>query len=586
MSGAVVFVRRGSLLFFSMLPVRKVQTSNFIRTAMPCGTRFRADFFVDDLQKNFNTETKSRKGRENRIMWIWIILAAIVAAAIGAFAGYQYRKNEAEKKIGRNEEFAKKLLDDAVRKADEYKKEKVLEAKEEILKAKAENDRVKAENDKEMRERRSELQRTERRLIQREETLDKKADNMEAREESLNRKASDIQKLQEETEALRAKQITELERIAGLTQDEAKQIIIDRVQKDAFHDAAAMVRDIEAKAKEEGEKKARNIIALAIQRCAADHVAESTVSVIALPNDDMKGRITGREGRNIRALETATGVDLIIDDTPEAVIVSAFDPVRREIARIAVEKLIMDGRIHPARIEEMVEKARKEVDNQIREAGDNAVFETQQHGIHHELVKLLGRLRYRTSYGQNVLKHAIEVSHLAGLMAAELGADVQLAKRAGLLHDIGKAVDHEAEGTHVTLGSELARKYHESPDVVHAILAHHNDVEPQTVEAVIVQAADAISAARPGARRESLENYIKRLEKLEEIANSFDGVEKCFAIQSGREGRIMVKPDDVTDEGTKILAKEIAKRIEKEMEYPGQIRVNVIRETRSTEYAK
>ena len=553
---------------------------------MPCGTRFRADFFVDDLQKNFNTETKSRKGRENRIMWIWIILAAIVAAAIGAFAGYQYRKNEAEKKIGRNEEFAKKLLDDAVRKADEYKKEKVLEAKEEILKAKAENDRVKAENDKEMRERRSELQRTERRLIQREETLDKKADNMEAREESLNRKASDIQKLQEETEALRAKQITELERIAGLTQDEAKQIIIDRVQKDAFHDAAAMVRDIEAKAKEEGEKKARNIIALAIQRCAADHVAESTVSVIALPNDDMKGRIIGREGRNIRALETATGVDLIIDDTPEAVIVSAFDPVRREIARIAVEKLIMDGRIHPARIEEMVEKARKEVDNQIREAGDNAVFETQQHGIHHELVKLLGRLRYRTSYGQNVLKHAIEVSHLAGLMAAELGADVQLAKRAGLLHDIGKAVDHEAEGTHVTLGSELARKYHESPDVVHAILAHHNDVEPQTVEAVIVQAADAISAARPGARRESLENYIKRLEKLEEIANSFDGVEKCFAIQSGREVRIMVKPDDVTDEGTKILAKEIAKRIEKEMEYPGQIRVNVIRETRSTEYAK
>ena len=520
-------------------------------------------------------------------MQLWLsILLIVLAAAVGALVGYIYRKDGVEKKIGRTEEYAKHLYDDAVRKADEYKKEKVLEAKEEILKAKAENDREKAENDREMRERRNEVQRSERRLIQREESLDKRADSLEAREESLNKKAADIQKLQEETEELHGKQVTELERIASMTQDEAKQVIIERVQKDAFHDAAAAVRDIEARAKEEGEKKARNIIALAIQKCAADHVAESTVSVIALPNDDMKGRIIGREGRNIRALETATGVDLIIDDTPEAVIVSAFDPVRREIARIAVEKLIMDGRIHPARIEETVEKAKREVENQIREAGDNAVYETNQHGIHHELVKLLGRLRYRTSYGQNVLKHSIEVSHLAGLMAAELGADVQLAKRAGLLHDIGKAVDHEAEGTHVTLGGELARKYHESPDVIHAILAHHNDVEPQTVEAVLVQAADAISAARPGARRESLENYIKRLEKLEEIATSFDGVEKSYAIQSGREVRIMVKPDDVTDEGTKVLAKEIAKRIEKEMEYPGQIRVNVIRETRSTEYAK
>ncbi|MDO4483883.1 MAG: ribonuclease Y [Clostridia bacterium] len=517
---------------------------------------------------------------------IWVILIAVVTAVIGAFGGYTYRKNETEKRIGRTEEYAQRLYEDAVKKAEDFKKEKVLEAKEEILKAKAENDREKAENDKEMRERRNEVQRAERRIIQREETLDKKADNLEAREESLNKKAADIQARQEEADALMQKQISELERIAAMTQDEAKQIIVERVQKDAFHDAAAMVRDIEAHAKEEGEKKARNIIALAIQKCAADHVAESTVSVISLPNDDMKGRIIGREGRNIRALEAATGVDLIIDDTPEAIIVSAFDPVRREIARLAVEKLIMDGRIHPARIEEMVEKAHKEVDNQIREAGDNAVFETNQHGIHHELVKLLGRLKYRTSYGQNVLKHSIEVSHLAGLMAAELGADVQLAKRAGLLHDIGKAVDHEAEGTHVTLGGELARKYHESPDVVHCIMAHHNDVEPQTVEAVLVQAADAISAARPGARRESLENYIKRLEKLEEIANSFDGVEKCYAIQSGREVRIMVKPDDVTDEGTKLLAKEIAKRIEKEMEYPGQIRVNVIRETRSTEYAK
>ena len=520
-------------------------------------------------------------------MPIWLsILLIVAAAAIGVLGGYMYRKAGVEKKIGRTEDYAKHLYDDAVRKADEYKKEKVLEAKEEILKAKAENDREKAENDREMRERRNEVQRSERRLIQREESLDKRADSLEAREESLNNKAADIQKLQEETEALHARQTAELERIASMTQDEAKQVIIERVQKDAFHDAAATVRDIESRAKEEGEKKARNIIALAIQKCAADHVAESTVSVIALPNDDMKGRIIGREGRNIRALETATGVDLIIDDTPEAVIVSAFDPVRREIARITVEKLIMDGRIHPARIEETVEKAKREVENQIREAGDNAVYETNQHGIHHELVKLLGRLRYRTSYGQNVLKHSIEVSHLAGLMAAELGADVQLAKRAGLLHDIGKAVDHEAEGTHVTLGGELARKYHESPDVIHAILAHHNDVEPQTVEAVLVQAADAISAARPGARRESLENYIKRLEKLEEIATSFDGVEKSYAIQSGREVRIMVKPDDVTDEGTKVLAKEIAKRIEKEMEYPGQIRVNVIRETRSTEYAK
>ena len=519
-------------------------------------------------------------------MWIWILIAAVVCGAGGAFAGYTYRKNDTEKKIGRTEESARRLYDDAVRKADEYKKEKILEAKEEILKQKEANDRERAEKDADLNDRRKEVQRTERRLEQREASLDKKSDSLEAREESLNQKLEEVRLAQEEADALKEKQVAELERIAAMTQDEAKQIIIERVQKEAYHDAAASLREIEAQTKEEAEKKARNIIALAIQKCAADHVAETTVSVINLPNDDMKGRIIGREGRNIRALETATGVDLIIDDTPEAVIVSAFDPVRREIARLAVEKLIMDGRIHPARIEEVVDKARKEVDNQIREAGENAVFEPNQHGLHHELVKLLGRLRYRTSYGQNVLKHSIEVSHLAGMMAAELGADVQLAKRAGLLHDIGKAVDHEAEGTHVTLGAELARKYHESPDVIHCILAHHNDVEPQTVEAVLVQAADAISAARPGARRESLENYIKRLEKLEEIANSFDGVEKCYAIQSGREVRIMVKPDDVSDEGTKVLAKEIAKRIEKEMEYPGQIRVNVIRETRSTEYAK
>ncbi len=507
------------------------------------------------------------------------VVAALIALAAGLAAGYFYRKNAMEKKIGQTEEYAKNLLDEASRKAEEKKKEAVLEAKEEII-------RLKNELDKEIRDRRSEVTRTERRLNQREEQFDKKLDNLETREEQLNEKYREAERLEAEAGKLHEKQQEELERIANMTSDEAKNILIDRVQKDAYHDAAVMVREIEARAKEEADKKARDIISTAIQKCAADHVAETTVSVVALPNDDMKGRIIGREGRNIRTLETATGVDLIIDDTPEAVIISAFDPVRREVARIALEKLITDGRIHPARIEEMVEKARKEVDNQIREAGEQAIFETNLHGIHPELVKLLGRMRYRTSYGQNVLKHSIEVSHLAGLMAAELGADVALAKRAGLLHDIGKAVDHEQEGTHVSLGGELARKYHESADVIHAILAHHNDVEPQTVEAVLVQAADAISAARPGARRESLENYIKRLTKLEEIANSFTGVDKCFAIQSGREVRIMVKPEDVTDEGTKVLAKEIAKRIEKEMEYPGQIRVNVIRETRSTEYAK
>ena len=507
------------------------------------------------------------------------ILISLATLIIGALLGFTYRKNVSEAKIGRSEEYAKELLEDATRKAEEKKKETILAAKEEVL-------RLKTDLDKEIHDRRAEQQRNERRVAQREETLDKKLDNLEKREERMNQKSEEIQLRLNEATELRDKQAGELERVAGITADEATQIIISRVQKEAYHDAAATVREIEQKAKDEGDKKARNIIALAIQRCASDHVAETTVSVINLQNDDMKGRIIGREGRNIRALEAATGVDLIIDDTPEAIIVSAFDPIRREIAKIAIEKLLADGRIHPARIEEMVDKAKKEVDNQIKEAGEQAIFETGQHSLHPELVRLLGRLKYRTSYGQNVLKHSIEVSHLAGLMASELEADVQLAKRAGLLHDIGKAVDHDQEGTHVSLGGELARKYRVKPGVVHAILAHHNDVEPQTVEAVLVQAADAISAARPGARRESLENYIKRLTKLEEIANSFTGVEKCFAIQSGREVRIMVKPEDINDEGAKVMAKEIAKRIEKEMEYPGQIRVNVIRETRSVEYAK
>ena len=513
-------------------------------------------------------------------MEIWIpIVIGIVCLAAGFAGGYVYRRNIAEAKIANAEEAVKKMIGDAQKRAETIKKETVLEAKEEAY-------RIKNENEKELRERRNELQRNERRLLQREETLDKKIDGIEQREQQLNQKIKEAENTEASIKELYDKQLKELETISGLSMDEAREILLSSVERDARHDAAIMLRDIEAKTKEEADKRARNIISLAIQRCAADHVAETTVSVVSLPNDEMKGRIIGREGRNIRTLETATGVDLIIDDTPEAVILSGFDPVRREVARIALERLITDGRIHPGRIEEMVEKARREVDTQIREAGEQAIFEVGIHGLHHELIKLIGRLKYRTSYGQNVYNHSIEVAQLAGLMAAEIGEDVATAKRAGLLHDLGKAVDHEVEGSHVTIGVELARKYKESKEVVHAIHAHHNDVEPQTVIACLVQAADAISAARPGARRENLENYIKRLEKLEEVTSSFRGVEKSYAIQAGREVRIIVKPEVVSGDEMTLLAREIAQRIENELEYPGQIKVHLLREVKIVEYAK
>lgn len=511
----------------------------------------------------------------NSITFIVPIILMLVAFVIGYFL----RKYLAEAKIASAETEAKKIMEVAEKEAEAKKRESVLEAKEEVLK-------LRNDMERENRDRRSELQRLERRLMQKEETMDRKVDSIEKKEEVLSQKELDIDARKAQLTEVYHRQLGELERISGMTSEDAKQVLLDGIEKEMQHEAAMMIKEIENKAKEEGEKRARDIISLAIQRCAADHVAETTVTVMPLPSDEMKGRIIGREGRNIRAFETLTGIDLIIDDTPEAVILSGFDPIRREVARIALEKLIIDGRIHPARIEEMVEKAQKEVNTQIREAGEQATFETGVHGLHPELVTLLGRLKFRTSYGQNVLKHSIEVAHLAGLMASEIGADFQITKRAGLLHDIGKSVDHEMEGPHVSIGVDLAKKYRESHDVIHAIATHHGDEDPKTIIAVLVQAADAVSAARPGARRETLESYIKRLTKLEEIANSFEGVDKSFAIQAGREIRIMVKPDKVDDLAAIRLVKDITKKIENELDYPGQIKVMIIRETRVVDYAK
>ena len=528
-----------------------------------------------------NTENRRCHSQfmEFNTLCLILSIAAVVLCAVFFAAGILYRKKVAEKQIGSAEEEAKRIINEAIKGGENKKREMLLEAKEEIHKSRSEYER-------EVKERRAEVSKQERRLQQKEEALDKKIDLHEKKEDELAKRIAAIDKKQEEVDSLKRSQMEVLEKISGLTQDEAKAYILKDVEDDVRHETAMKIKEIEAQMKEEADQTAREIIATAIQRCAADHAAETTVSVVPLPNDEMKGRIIGREGRNIRTLETITGVDLIIDDTPEAITVSSFDPVRREVARLALEKLIADGRIHPTRIEDMVEKARREVDHTIKVEGERATFETGVHNLHPELIKLLGRQKYRTSYGQNVLNHSIEVAHIAGLMASELGVDVTLAKRAGLLHDLGKSVDHEMEGSHVQLGVELAKKYKENPVVINAIEAHHGDVEPQTVIACLVQAADAISAARPGARRENVENYIRRLEKLEELTSSFPGVEKSYAIQAGREVRIMVKPEEVSEDNMILLARDLAKKIESELEYPGQIKVNVIRETKAVEYAK
>ena len=510
---------------------------------------------------------------------ICIIVAAIVAGGAGVFLGITLRKNTAEKEIGSAEEEAKKIVAEAIKTAEAKKKEVVLEGRDEVH-------RFREDSEKEINDRRKEVQRQERRIQQKEETLDRKLDNMERKEEKVSKKLKEAENKLEEIETLKKSQFEMLEKISGYTAEQAKTHLLSELESELAHEKSVKILEYTEQLKEESDKKARNIISLAIQRLAAEQVAEATISVVALPNDEMKGRIIGREGRNIRAIETLTGVDLIIDDTPEAITLSCFEPVRREIARLALERLISDGRIHPARIEEMVEKARREVESTIKHEGERVVLEAGVHNVHPEIIKLLGRLRYRTSYGQNVLNHSLEVSYLAGMMASELGLDPTLAKRAGLLHDIGKAIDHEVEGTHIQIGVDIARKYKESDAVIHAIHAHHGDVEAKTIIACLVQAADALSAARPGARRENVENYIKRLQMLEEVASSFDGVENTFAIQAGREIRVMVKPEVVTDERMIPLAREICKKIEDELEYPGQIKVNIIRESRAVEIAK
>ncbi|MBQ7966123.1 MAG: ribonuclease Y [Ruminococcus sp.] len=515
-------------------------------------------------------------------LWLQILLpvvTAIVGIVVGAIIGSVYRKKVAEAEIGSAEQEAKRIVSEAMKTAEAKKKEAILEGKDEIH-------RLRNESEKEISDRRKEVQRQERRIQQKEETLDKKLDNVELKEEKVSKKMKEAEAKLAEVETIKKSQFEMLERISGYTVDQAKAYLLSQLENELSHEKSLKIMEFEQQLKDEQEKKARNIISLAIQRLAADQVAEATVSVVPLPNDEMKGRIIGREGRNIRAIETLTGVDLIIDDTPEAITLSSFEPVRREIARISLEKLISDGRIHPARVEEMVEKARREVEATIKHEGERAVLESGVNGVHPELVKLLGRLRYRTSYGQNVLNHSLEVAYLSGIIASELGMDPTIAKRAGLLHDIGKALDHEIEGSHIEIGVDMARKYKESDAVIHAIHAHHGDVEAKTVVACIVQAADAISAARPGARRENLENYIKRLQKLEEVASSFNGVDTSFAIQAGREIRIMVKPEIVTDDNMASLARDICKKIEEELEYPGQIKVNIIRESRSVDYAK